>query len=509
MRLETFLTGSAERLGDKIALIAGNERLSYRRLDDLSDRLAAALDANGVGRGDRVLLFLDNGWPAAVAIFATLKLGGIVVPISPLTKSERLVYILEHCAPRIILTQARLAKTLQAAGGPEHAVILVDEAAEQLSGATLLSDALALDARPPHYSGIDTDLAMLLYTSGSSGAPKGVMISHGNADAASASVLSYLDGQQDDVILSVLPLSHGYGFYQLVMAVRSGATLVLERSFAFPQTIFETMRTEGVTALPLVPAMVATILARQDLQPNSFPALRYVTSAAAALPAAHIERLMQLLPGVRIYAMYGQTECKRGTYLPPERLLDKPGSVGIAIPNTEAFLVDDSGNRLGPGGAGEMVIRGPHVMQGYWRDADATADALRPGAHAWDKLLYTGDLFRTDADGYFYFVGRKDEIIKSRGEKVAPVAVEAVLVSCPGVEDAVVFGLPDPALGHAVHAIVVAADGVRAQDILRHCAPRLEDYMLPKSIIFRSELPRTASGKVSRRLAAASLETTE
>ncbi|TIW47264.1 MAG: AMP-dependent synthetase, partial [Mesorhizobium sp.] len=220
-----------------------------------------------------------------------------------------------------------------------------------------------------------------------------------------------------------------------------------------------------------------------------------------------IERLRFLFPGVRLYSMYGLTECKRCTYLPPEELDRRPGSVGIAIPNTEAFVVDDHGQRVPPGVAGELVIRGPHVMQGYWRNEAATERALRPGPNPWEKVLYTGDLFRTDEDGFLYFVGRKDDIIKTRGEKVAPKEVEAVLHAHPGIAEAVVVGVPDPVLGHAIGALVIRSDPkLSEKDVMRHCASHLEDFMVPKVIEFRSELPKTDTGKVSRRLAAEMME---
>lgn len=205
--------------------------------------------------------------------------------------------------------------------------------------------------------------------------------------------------------------------------------------------------------------------------------------------------------------MYGLTECKRCTYLPPSRLDDRPGSVGIAIPNTEAFVVDDMGQQVPPGIVGQLVIRGPHVMQGYWENPEATAKALRPGPKPWEKVLYTGDLFYADAEGFLYFVGRSDDIIKTRGEKVAPKEVEAVLSACPGIVEAVVVGKPDPVLGHAIHAIVVRGNpALSEREVIRHCAQHLEDFMVPKSVEFRDSLPKTDTGKVSRRLAAESLE---
>jgi long-chain acyl-CoA synthetase len=456
-----------------------------------------------------VLIYLDNGWEAAVAIFAVLKAGATFSPINPSTKPDKLAFIAGNCEARAIITQSRLAGAVAQAiveGAQFSAIISAGDSA-LLPQAVQLETLLAASAQAPIHGGIDSDLAMLIYTSGSTGRPKGVMMNHRNIEAAATSITTYLENTEDDIILNVLPLAFDYGLYQLLMAVKLGATLVIEKSFAFPAAIFEVMRREKVTGLPLVPTMAAMILNMKDLEPGSFPDLRYISNTAAALPPAHIERLRVLLPGTTIFSMYGLTECKRCTYLPPSRLDDKPGSVGIAIPNTEAFVVDDDGKRVAPGEVGQLVIRGPHVMQGYWQNSEATEKALRPGPNPWEKVLYTGDLFYADDEGFLYFVGRTDDIIKTRGEKVAPKEVEAVLVSCPGVVEAVVVGKADPVLGHAIHAIVVKSDPeLGERDVIRHCARNLEDFMVPKSVEFRDSLPKTDTGKVSRRLAAESLE---
>jgi acyl-CoA synthetase (AMP-forming)/AMP-acid ligase II len=250
--------------------------------------------------------------------------------------------------------------------------------------------------------------------------------------------------------------------------------------------------------------MAAMILQMKDLRPGDLPSLRYVSNTAAALPPAHIRRLRDLFPTAKLFSMYGLTECKRCTYLPPGELDGRPGSVGIAIPDTEAFVVDDEGQTVPPGVIGELVIRGPHVMKGYWENPEATARVLKPGPNPWEKILHTGDLFRTDEEGFLYFVGRKDDIIKSRGEKVAPKEVETVLYALPGIREAAVIGVPDPILGAAIRAVVAleAGSGLSAQDIIRHCAKNLEDFMVPKQIVFRPALPKTESGKISRRLVA-------
>lgn len=508
MRVEQFLRESAKRYGSKIALVTASQRLSYLELDTLSDRLASSLQAQGVARGDRVLVFMENIWEAAVSIFAVLKCGAVFSPINSSTKADKLAFIAENCRARVILSQAKLAPVVAEALPQLSRDPVVILAGRMAAGDALSFETSLLISTPlTDHRGIDCDLAMLIYTSGSTGQPKGVMMNHRNIEAAASSISTYLRNRPDDVILNVLPLAFDYGLYQLIMAVKLGATLILEKSFAFPQAVFEIVRAEKVTGLPLVPTMAAMILQMRDLRPGSFPDLRYVTNTAAALPPAHIARLRELFPDARLYSMYGLTECKRCTYLPPEELDRRPGSVGIAIPNTEAFVMDEEGRQVAAGMVGELVIRGPHVMQGYWENEAATKQTLRPGPNPWEKVLYTGDLFYADSGGFLYFVGRKDDIIKTRGEKVAPKEVEAVLHACPGIAEAVVVGVPDPVLGHAVAALVIATDpALSERDVIRHCARHLEDFMVPKLVEFRESLPKTQTGKVSRKLAAQSME---
>ena len=295
------------------------------------------------------------------------------------------------------------------------------------------------------------------------------------------------------------------------MAAKVGATLLLEKSFAFPFSIFEKILAERATGLPIVPAMAATILQMKSFRRGAFPHLRYITNAGSALPPSHAERLQDLFPAAKIYSMYGMTECHRGTWLPPEQLRARPCSVGIAIPNSEAYVVDDNGNNVAPGVIGELVIRGAHVMKGYWENQTATDRALRPGPYPWEKVLYTGDLFRRDEEGYLYFVARKDDIIKTGAQKVSPNEVESVLYALPGILEAAVVGVPDPVLGMAIKAVVVVelkAD-LKTRDVIRHCAKHLEDFMVPKIVEFRDGLPKTQSGKIKRREIASEISEVE
>jgi len=506
MRVEQFLEDSSRQFPEKIAVVAGDRRLTFREIDDASDRLAAALRRHGVMRGDRVVVFMDNRWEAVVGIFAVLKAGAVFSPINPTTKADKLAYMLKNCRAAAVITLAPLLPVardaMAEAPSVKLAVVVGATGRPAVPGGIRFEDALTdPGAVPSDVAGIDLDLAMLIYTSGSTGVPKGVMMTHQNVVAAATSITTYLENTPDDIILNVLPISFDYGLYQVLMAMRVGATLVLEKSFAFPQAILNRIAAENVTGFPLVPTMAAILLQMKDLKPGAYPHIRYITNTAAALPPAHIMRLQELFPRTRLYSMYGVTECKRCTYLPPEQLARRPGSVGVAIPGTEAYVVDDAGQRVLPGTVGELVIRGPHVMQGYWENPEATDRALRRVAFLTEKLLHTGDLFRADEEGFLYFVARKDDIIKTRGEKVSPKEIENVLYALAGVREAAVIGVPDPILGMAIKAVVVSTNAVmREQDVIRHCAKHLEEFMIPKFVEFRDALPKTDSGKISRRL---------
>jgi long-chain acyl-CoA synthetase len=325
------------------------------------------------------------------------------------------------------------------------------------------------------------------------------VLSHENIVTAAVSITSYLENTADDVILNVLPLSFDYGLYQVLMAFLVGGTVVLERSFAYPALTLAMLVRERVTGFPIVPTIAAMLL-QYNLDSYEFSALRYITSTGAALPSAHIAMLRSKLPSVRLYSMYGITESKRVAYLSPDEIDERPTSVGKAMPNLEVFVCDESG-RLVEMGTGELVVRGGAVMQGYWGRPEDTARVLRSGRFPGERLLYTGDIFRIDDEGYLYFVSRTDDMIKSRGEKVSPREVENVLHDLPGVIEAAVVGVPDELLGQAIKAYVRVDPtvGLSVRDIASHCAQRLEDFMVPKLVEFVQAMPNTMSGKVDRR----------
>ncbi|MBI4998926.1 MAG: acyl--CoA ligase [Rhodocyclales bacterium] len=490
---------AAARFPGKTALVCGDERVSYAELLPRVAGLARALQDSGLQRGDRVLLMLDNGIEFAVAMHALLLLGAVIVPVSPLTKTDKLRYLLIDTDAVALVAHATLAPAWQAAlprAPALRSVWVVGQAdtddarcrAWPGAAAAALPD-LAIDGR---------ELAAIIYTSGTTGQPKGVMLSHDNMRAAWRSVQAYLHLREDDVIGLALPMTFSYGLYHVIMGLGLGATIVIERSVAFPVKLLQRFAAERVTVFPGVPTLFASLLG-QDLAAYDLGALRIATNAAAALPIAHLQRLRQAWPQMRFFAMYGLTECKRASYLAPEDIDARPASVGRGMPFQRHWLVDEDGRDVTVGGVGQLVGAGPHVMQGYWRRPGESAEKLRPAPDG-TPALYTGDIFRSDADGYLYFVSRSDDIIKSRGEKVSPVEVEHAICGLPGVIDAAVVGVPDELLGEAVQAYVRIATGVQLteRDVIRHCLATLESFMAPKRVVFVEELPVTDSGKVQR-----------
>lgn len=508
-QLHDYLIAAAGRLPAKVALVCDGHRLTYAEIDARSNALAHALVRRGVGRGDRVVVFADNTVETVVSFWGVLKANAVVAIVNSQTRSDKLAHLLNDCRAAALITDARHTATFAAAadGSPHLRSVIISGAIDESCAAHLpqvsgWDEALApgpRDAGPPRLN-LDIDLAAIVYSSGSTGDPKAIMLTHRNMLTAATSISIYLENVEDDVILDVLPLSLTYGLYQLITAARVGARLVLERSFVYPAEVLKRVAEEGVTGLPGVPTMFALLGEMKTLHEYDFSKLRYVTNAAAALPVKHIRMLQALLPAAKIYSMYGQTECARGTYLPPEDLDRKPTSIGIAPPNTEIWLVDEHDHKLGPNQVGQLVIRGATVMKGYWERPEATAERLRPGPLPGEFVLYTGDYGRFDEDGYLYFVSRMDDIIKSRGEKVSPREVENALVDVPGVKEAAVIGVPDPILGQAVKAFVILEQGAALTEkaVQLECGKRLEAFMVPKKVVFVSDLPRTSGGKIKK-----------
>lgn len=489
MLLHDAFAATAQRLPRKTALVCDDQRLTYEALWQHATRLAALLAADGVLPGDRVVLLLEGDTAYAVAVHAVLMAAAVIVPLSPSTKSDKLAFVIDDTQASTLLADERLAAAWSG----------VRERCASLRRVRLSKDFAAGHAAPVEPPrAIDQDLAALIYTSGSTGKPKGVMLSHLNMVSAWNSVQQYLGLRESDIVGLALPPTYSYGLYNLLMGLGVGATVVLERQAAFPLRMAQRLQHERVSVLPGVPTLFAALLDLPQLGSIDLSAIRLVTNAAAALPVPQVRRLRAALPQAQLLLMYGMTECKRISYLTPDEVDRRPDSVGRGMPNQEHWLVDEQGGRLPHGSTGELVLRGSHVMRGYWQRPQETAQRLLPAVPAGDSVLHTGDLFRSDTEGYLYFVSRLDDIIKTRGEKVAPREVEDAIFGLEAVSGCAVVGVADELLGSAVKAYVVLRPGstVSPRDIVRHCQSRLESHMVPKFVELVDALPTTESGKV-------------
>ncbi|MFB0525759.1 MAG: class I adenylate-forming enzyme family protein [Phycisphaerae bacterium] len=511
-----WLYRTARLLPDKEALVCGQDRWTYKKIDLYSSHLAGALVNMGVQRQDRVVVLLDNSAETVISLYGILKVGGVFVILASSVKGRKLRYVLKNSGANVLITHTSKARVVEDALDSDlklRKLIWVGTtkaipsrfASDSLSWDDIFSELSATGAEYPDRRtlprSIDVDLASLIYTSGSTGEPKGVVSTHQNMISAGKSIIQYIGNTQDDVILNVLPLSFGYGLYQVIMSCMFGGTVVLERSFLYPHVKLERIAAERVTGLPLVPSMAAMMLQMQNINEYNFSTLRYITSAGAALPIRHLRSLRKLVPQAKIFNMFGLTECVRASYLVAEELDQRPSSVGKAIPNCEVFIVDEAGNEVELGEIGELAIRGSNVAQGYWNDPDMTGKVFKNGDYPVGRILYSGDYFKRDAEGFLYFVDRKDDMINSNAERISPKEVEDIIQNLDGVVEVAVVGVPDEILGQAIKAFIVPMNGtaLTEKQVLRYCAANMETFMVPKYVQFVRELPKTLNGKVDKK----------
>ncbi len=516
--VHNYLSCTARLYPDKAALIADEKRLSYNKLNCHSDRLANFLKKLGIKRQDRIIIYLDNSIESVISIYGILKASCIFVVLYNAIKPRQLKYYIDDSGAALLITHVDKANDAKDAldGNEEgHKIIWVgnsEKIPKKLSSISYEWDAIfsgyehkgknsfLSSVSENNIPIIDMDLAGIIYTSGSTGKPKGVMSPHLNMKAAAQSVITYLGNTDHDIILNTLPLSFSYGLYQILMSVMFGGTVVLEKNFLYPHKVLKLIETERVTGIPIVPTIVAMLLQMNNINKYDFSSLRYITNAGAALPVEHIKRFRVLFPHVNIYSMYGLTECKRVSYLHPEELDKRPSSVGKAMPNCEVFILNKDGKYAAPGEVGELVVRGSNVMQGYWNDHELTSKTFRPGKLLGDIWLYTGDYFRKDEEDFLYFVSRKNDIIKIKGERVSPLEIESLICEIEDVIEVAVVDVPDYISGQAikVYAVLNKECKLTKNDILKYCAQNLESYKLPKYIEFINELPKTSSGKINK-----------
>lgn len=481
---------------DRCAIIDGDAVYSYGQFASAIATFATKLRSTGVARGDRVAVFLPKSFAECVAIFAPSVVGGVVIPVNAALKPQQVAHIVSDSGARAIITTRDLAETLQDAfqdAGCAPNFVFAD-------GDDAQSDADPLNLFPD--IGIGEDLAAILYTSGSTGQPKGVMLSHRNMLAGTRIVRTYLSITSEDRLLSLLPFSFDYGLNQLLTTVEQGATLVLA-GFRLGDDIVKMLNTHNITGLAGVPTIWAILAkAAPSLTKTALPHLRYITNSGGAVPTPTVKRLRELLPNTQIFLMYGLTEAFRSTFLSPDEVDARPTSIGKAIPETEVFVVTKEGTRAGVDEPGILVHRGPTVSLGYWMRPEETERVLRPNpliedAKGADTVCFSGDLVTQDKDGYLYFVARDDAMIKSAGFRISPSEVEDVVMAQGGFSQLAVIGVPDEWVGQKVIAIgVTSEENLDTKAVLKKVADTLPGHMVPAKIELVDALPVTANGKV-------------
>jgi acyl-CoA ligase (AMP-forming) (exosortase A-associated) len=489
------------------ALTYREETLTYAQLRNRVEQAAAGFHRAGLRRGDRVVLYLDKRIETVVAMLAVSAAGGVLVPVNPVFKPAQVAYLVADCTARFLVsTVERYRSLLPELGATAFAarLVLIGQAAEPepqpipwqaTSWEQLCAGPVGRDREPV----IDTDLAAIFYTSGSTGGPKGVVLTHRNLIAGAQSVAGYLEHSQNDVVLAVLPLSFDAGFSQLSTSLATGGHLVLV-NYLLPREIVRLCARHGVTALTCVPPLWLQLSA-QTWPAEATGRLRYFANTGGAMPRSLLTRLRELFPAAKPYLMYGLTEAFRSTYLHPDEIDARPDSIGKAIPNAEVLVLRPDGSPCDPGEHGEIVHRGALVAAGYWNDAERTAQRFRPipstpGQQFGEKAVWSGDVAYRDEQGFLYFVGRTDDLIKTSGYRVSPTEIEEVAYASGLVGEAVAFGVADERLGQQV---VLAVTGAPDPDTLRKTLERtLPRYMVPQQILLLAELPRSANGKFDR-----------
>lgn len=517
--LHELITVAAVRHAASAALVDGASQLDYAELAGRAARCAAGLRALGLARADRVGIYLEKRIETVIASFAAPAAGGVFVPMNPLLKPEQVAFIARDCDVRVLITSpdrlALLLPSLADCRALRHVVLTAAPSASlalpPFIQAVLWSD--LLDAAPKSgHRVIDTDIAAILYTSGSTGRPKGVVLSHRNMVAGAKSVAGYLENGPQDTLLAALPLSFDAGFSQLTTAFHAGARVVL-LNYLMPRDVLKAMAREKVTGLTAVPPLYIQ-LTQMDWPAEIGEHLRYFANTGGRMPRDTLDALRARVPKAKPFLMYGLTEAFRSTYLPPEEVDRRPDSIGKAIPNAEILVLRDDGSECAADEPGELVHRGALVGQGYWNDAEKTAERYKllpagiggreAGLQLPEYAVFSGDTVRRDAEGFLYFVGRRDEMMKTSGYRVSPTEVEEVLYATRLIGECAAFGVDHPVLGQAIQVIATPpgdADAVDVKTLLAECKLRMPAYMLPHGVdSVAGPLPRNPNGKIDRKL---------
>jgi acyl-CoA ligase (AMP-forming) (exosortase A-associated) len=507
--LHEMLESTAARQPDAQALTDRSGTLTYSQVEAGVEAAAAGLTDLGLRRGDRVAVWLPKRSEKAIAIYGAMRAGGIAVPINAVLKAPQVAHILRDSGAKVLVTMAGrlgdLAREIPDLAGL-RASVTVDEPAPGKPPPCVTVRWSELLSAPPQAAPptIDTDVAALFYTSGSTGKPKGVVLSHRNMVVGARSVSSYLGNTPDDRLLAVLSFSFDYGFSQLSTTFAVGASVVL-LDYMLPQEVMLTLERERITGLAAVPPIwiqLADLRWPEGVRHH----LRYITNSGGAMPGSTLAKLRHALPQTRVFLMYGLTEAFRSTYLPPEEVDRRPDSIGKAIPGAEILVLRPDGTPCAAGEPGELVHRGALVGLGYWNDPERTAERFRPvpstapGRPQPELAVWSGDIVRRDADGFLYFIGRRDEMVKTSGYRVSPTEVEEEAYATGLVADAVAVGIPHARLGHGIVLVASPTSGAEpdTESVLAALRRRLPRYMVPLAVEWRESLPRNANGKFDR-----------
>lgn len=492
-------------------MLLKDKTLSYRALSDAVSRAAAGLRTLGVQYNERVAVYLPKQFETVITMFGAAEAGGVFVPVNPILKPEQVAHILQDCSTQVLITSPErtqlLAEALRDCPDLKHVILIADPPEggfgnphyEIGSWHSLLSQPPGVTTRR-----IDADMAAILYTSGSTGRPKGVVLSHRNMLAGAESVATYLENTMEDRLLAVLPFSFDYGLSQLTTAFSVGASVVL-MDYLLPRDVIRAIGRYGVTGLAAVPPLWNQ-LADLPWPEEAVDCLRYITNSGGAMPVGTTRNLRAALPNTQVYLMYGLTEAFRSTYLPPDHVDTKPESMGKAIPNADIMVVRPDGSECDADEPGELIHRGALVALGYWGDKQKTDIRFKPAPGQVDGIpnpeiaVWSGDRVKRDTEGFLYFIGRNDEMIKTSGYRVSPGEIEEIVFQIDGIEQAVALGAPHPQLGAAIVLVVQASrNGLDVDEVLAHCRVHLPMYMLPGHIHFADDLPRNPNGKIDRK----------
>lgn len=511
--LQQLLTRSAAQHPEKMAAWARGRSLTYRELDQRSTQLAHLLRQRGVEKGDRVGLFFPKCVESLVCMFGVLKAGGVYVPLDPQAPADRVGYIIGNCGIRVLLTNKEKRQVLAPAVLDSlDCCVMTDDSGTNGSGHAVVPWAMLADypaSRAPEVTLTETDLAYILYTSGSTGRPKGVLLSHQNALTFVEWCAEKFKIRPQDRLSNHAPLHFDLSVFDVYNTIEAGATvyLVTEDLALFPTTLAKFMEDQKITVWYSVPSALMLLLLHANLQAEKIPQLRIILFAGEVFPMKYLRQLADLLPAVELYNLYGPTETNVCTYYNVDRKtlgdMDKL-PIGIACENTEVFAVNDKDEIVTlPGEAGELYVRGPAVTYGYWGDPEKTAKMVvrnRFQAHFEEKMYRTGDLVQLAEDGNYFFLGRRDSMIKSRGYRIELGEIETALLSHPGVREAVAVAIPDEIVGNRIKAVVAAhADQtLKIVELQQYCGVRIPKYMIPEQIEFCESLPKTSTGKVDR-----------